>query len=69
MRAEHPFRAFVKIARALHSDALRPQSINLLTCVVRIPASPFFTCNWRLKRCVWLLETVCTGSQGFFTPM
>ena len=26
LRAEHPFRAFVKIARELHSDALRPQS-------------------------------------------
>ena len=26
LRAEHPFRAFVKIAREFHSDALRPQS-------------------------------------------
>jgi UDP-3-O-[3-hydroxymyristoyl] glucosamine N-acyltransferase len=26
LRAAHPFREFVKIARALHSDALRPQS-------------------------------------------
>jgi UDP-3-O-[3-hydroxymyristoyl] glucosamine N-acyltransferase len=26
LRAVHPFREFVKIARALHSDALRPQS-------------------------------------------
>src|SRR5579863_7865893 len=26
LRVYHPFRAFVKIARRLHSDALRPQS-------------------------------------------
>ncbi len=26
LRAEHPFREFVKIARALHGDALRPQT-------------------------------------------
>jgi UDP-3-O-[3-hydroxymyristoyl] glucosamine N-acyltransferase len=26
LRVEHPFRAFVKIARKLHGDALRPQS-------------------------------------------
>ena len=26
LRASHPFREFVKIARELHSDALRPQS-------------------------------------------
>src|SRR6266536_537056 len=52
-----------------HKDELRPQSINVLTCVVRMPASPFFTCSSRFKRGVWVLENVCTGSQGFFTPM
>ncbi len=51
------------------SDELRPQPINLLTWVVRMPASPFFTCSSRRKRGVCVFEKVCTGSQGFFSPM
>src|SRR5215470_4712081 len=50
------------------SDELRPQSISLLTWVVNIPKSPVFMGSSRLRG-VCVLEKVCTGSQGFFTPM
>src|SRR3989442_15807400 len=50
------------------SEELLPQPRNLLTWVVRMPKLPSFTCSSR-RRGVCVLETVCTGSQGFFTPM
>src|SRR5579884_4171411 len=54
--------------RAGQSEELRPHSIILLTWVVRMPNSPFLTCSSLPRlRGVCAFETVCTGSQGFFT--
>ncbi len=36
LRVDHPFREFVRVARKLHSDVLRPQSwVGAAACVTR----------------------------------
>src|SRR6266571_6269090 len=52
-------------------EELRPQSITLLTWVVKMPNWPVFPCctGSSRRRGVCVFEIDCTGSQGFFTPM